>query len=678
MKKIIISLSMILFILCLVACTDQEEPNKPIDEENITVTYDSLYQKTRESAYQVFTTPIRHVAEHGYFKMLQQGYNNWYYITSTDSELNKDENQQRWSDGNSFIKEDLIYSKGTAIGRKFIVPFDGEVKISGHIKISQDSTSDVYVSLLMNDEILMDSILISKNDVDGKYHEHIVMVNKSDVIKFLVESSDGGVQWNPAVDYNYQNEGTLHYTLPNGQFLGDVHPFYDVENRKMYMYYLDTNGRFDSRVVVSDNMISYVPMELKTDPINPPHQDNYFVLGVYKDGDVYRTYFGLGDSFGSAESTDLITWKNSSILNHNFQIERKAFFDYSQFPGGGRDPFAFYDPGINRYHIIGMAYKVHPTNRSIVVYTSDDPEGKFFTKPPKELISYPKASDGDPECTMVVKIGKRWYIFTSRYGHSIHGVGRPSYYMGDENVDFLDVDWESKEERYLDGEDLIAAQLVTIGDKYYMYGWMPQVWNAGNWGGVLNIAREVVQREDGTLGSRIDPYLTNLLKKGIDYRFNYEFTGKGFNQNGNQFISNQANSQLDFNHTFNSRVFLEMNIESLNGKQGFTIKQNGKLYQAYVEKHNENQYSIAFGEVGSNHNPSAKFVIHESLSKFNLKLIVEGPNAVLSLNDFYTIAIRSSLLLDNPISVGLFANHANTIFNQVTISQLATKENIFD
>lgn len=109
-----------------------------------------------------------------------------------------------------------------------------------------------------------------------------------------------------------------------------------------------------------------------------------------------------------------------------------------------------------------------------------------------------------------MKIGNRWYAFVSVAYNTAHQVGPLQYWTGDEGVDCMEVDWSKKEFAFLDGEDLCAARPTQVGDKVYMWGWIPSTYDTmpwAPWAGYLNLPREVVQRGDGSLGGRLDPGL---------------------------------------------------------------------------------------------------------------------------------------------------------------------------
>jgi sucrose-6-phosphate hydrolase SacC (GH32 family) len=102
------------------------------------------------------------------------------------------------------------------------------------------------------------------------------------------------------------------------------------------------------------------------------------------------------------------------------------------------------------------------------------------------------------------KMGNRWYLLASLYGRTSNGVGRPTYWIGDEGKKITENNWQSKSENSLDGDDLCAAQVVSDGAKSYIWGWIEKKWQGGDWGGHINLAHEVYALSDGSLATRLD------------------------------------------------------------------------------------------------------------------------------------------------------------------------------
>jgi hypothetical protein len=301
----------------------------------------------------------------------------------------------------------------------------------------------------------------------------------------------------------------LHFTLEN--YIGDVHPYY--ENGKMYMFYLKTDGTYASDLLISNNLLRYEKADLFHDyhlPINP-----YYVLNVIKDKEgVYRSFYGAGTIMASSKSNDLFNWE-IGMEDRDFNTLYQA---RNSYVSEGRDPFVFYDEDINKYRIVSTAYytnaewkKGSGMDCAIAISTSSEDNLEKFEPEQKELLRFTDGYSGEPEVTQMMKIGDRWYLFASMARRTIHHVGPVSYWIGDEYIGIDEVVWSNKQENLLTGEDLCAAQLVEIEDKLYLYGWIPQKSRENNWGGSLNLPREVFQKSDGTLATRFDPFIKSIL-----------------------------------------------------------------------------------------------------------------------------------------------------------------------
>ena len=329
------------------------------------------------------------------------------------------------------------------------------------------------------------------------------------------------------------DEGYLHYALLNrDEMVGDVHPYY--YNGTLYMFYLARDGMFSSSLLTSTDFISYTPKEITTTKLNAPGSA-YYVLGVIKEGSVFRSFYGDAMSIGSSMSTDLITWQSGIVWDED--TYEKQYSPSSSYPAGIRDPYAFYDPDTNKYHIISTGYKAREDYewsntdgydvRLVLFTTIGNSLADWEINPITGRRAYHKTlikfgdwvhdDVGEPECPQMFKIGNRWYVFASmaNRSNSDHSVGRLSYWIGDENTPILDQDWNGKEEHYLTGEDLCAAQLVEIEDKYYLYGWITQYNTLGGWGGTLNLMRRVGQRDDGTLYTYFEDEFIERIDAGL-------------------------------------------------------------------------------------------------------------------------------------------------------------------
>lgn len=658
-----------LFTFC--GCKD-EETHK--EEEKEMIDYRDLYAQDIDAPYPEDGERKVFKASHGYTLMSEQGYNDWYYIDGNYEPLECKDGV--WSCEEGEIEGAYMTVKGGVVARKFIVPVSFNAIISSEVECVE-GTVDVRVFNGAK-QIYPSYGPCEVKEGENIYIETAAYVPAGSELIFRV-SGNGKVRFNPEVRYESVKEQSIHYTLPegtpNGIYLGDVHPFYD--NGTMYMYYLNTGGGYESKLVFSDNMLDYEPGYITSAPANPPEQDAYYVLGIVKQGDKYRSYFGVGDGFASSVSTDLHVWENACDIDGNFNVTHKAFFDYDKYPGGGRDPFIFYDPDADRYRVIGMCYTETGKDRSLVLYTSEDADGNVWGSSPQELLRFPSQADGDPECPQMCKIGDRWYIFASRYGHSPHGVGRLSYWIGDENTPIDQQDWSAKTEHYLDGEDLCAAQIVAVGDKFYMFGWMPQDYGGGNWGGPLNLPREVFAREDGTLGSRIDPALDELLDRGT--MLEVGSAEDVSTRNGQVTVKDGELSIADGNAVLNGeydRTYIKGNI-TLNGKEaGFTFNTGSKEYRIrfYSDRGTVKMSVTAQGETHSTYS-SILTDIREGES-FDVKIVVDRGCWEIIAGDEWGLCARTSLG-EQSYSLGVYSD-GDATFKDLTVSKLASRENVFD
>ena len=687
-----------LLILCLTvslfagACNQNNNTDSNIETDNSMnkpeISYESLYFKNQTTWYPEISGLNVYKSSYGYLNKLEQGYNCFYYLyKTTNSDVKEMQlTENGWNYEDSYLENDVMHSTvNVSAVRGFIAPCSGEALIYGNY-FDVSSNGNSVITILQNGEVIYsttESMVLKPADTEGYYLEVKCNLKENDLICFVLEAveDDATVSFNPTVDYVMSKESSLHYILPEGYpndtYLGDVHPFYD--NGKMYMYYLNTSGRFQSCLITSDNLINYSRSICESHSSNPPEQDNYFVLGVckYKDGK-YRSYFGLGDGYGCAVSDDLHIWSNADVLDEKFKVMYRTYFDYDNYPAGGRDPYIFYDENIDRYCVIAMGYKTKE-DRYLILYVSEDSEGKYYTEKPIALMNF---KNGDPECPMAMKIGNRWYIFTSIYGNSSHGVGRLSYWIGDENKDITEVDWMNKTEHYLEGEDLEAAQLVEVGDKYYLYGWIPSQAIGGCWGGYLNIAREVIQLEDGTLGTRLDPVLNQIISKGKLFDINEgNFSNiQGFNVVANT-LTSTTSASADLNVNIKRNV-IDCNIDlssSVNNEASFVFSQGTLKVKVSILYDGKDAYVSVSKVDGVRRTEYSKMKINGTvdLKNISLRIIAEGNIMEVFVNENTGLCANTSLDLNKYSNVTIESLAGVTISN-LTISKLSNADNILD
>ncbi len=411
----------------------------------------------------------------------------------------------------------------------------------------------------------------------------------------------------------------LHYILPEGyeyRYIGDVHPFYDEKSEEWYMYYLDTSGQFRSKLLTSKDGISWEPVELTS----RSSMANYGVLGLTQSDGKYYSYYG--DYYANV-SEDLINWE---YAGESF----RAFWDKEQFPGGCRDPFVAYDEDTKRFYSIAINYVkrvpgegIFDANLAIGRTASDSLED--WSREAKPV--FKQTSDNhDPECPQLLKIGNRWYVFASIYGYSRHGVGRLAYLIGDEGLDPYSVDWTAKEIHYLTSEDLCAAQVAPKGERFYVFGWIPKQYDAGFWGGHINLPAEVYQLEDGRLGARMSQDVTQLVR-------------------GERFFEMDSEARIEPEKTFDFSVGRRSDVEvefMLEGERLALNYADKKLAVEIVKKEGECAARVVF-----NHMVLSEMELdwEELEQKATLRVISEADMLEIYINDRYYLPARIGVRL---------------------------------
>lgn len=209
----------------------------------------------------------------------------------------------------------------------------------------------------------------------------------------------------------------------------------------------------------------------------------------------------------------------------------------------------------------------------------------------------------------------------SRYGQSVHGVGRLSYFIGDEGVNPYDVDWTTKEEHFLTTEDLAAAQIAEKDGKFYVFGWIPRYYHAGFWGGHINLPTEVYQLPDGTLASRICSDISAQIRGRLLAEIDGPIT-----------LSNLLNAKIKTPKRFD----LDVDFKLENGVMEISFEKNNAVIAI------ENTVSTAKVTISAGGYQTAEMVLREGALDAinNLRIIAEGKILQLYLNDTYSIVSR--------------------------------------
>lgn len=622
MKKSNILLLVPMLFLSLMGCSSSENSSNDF--------YDKLYQTS--NSLEAFSDEIRMTTKalYGYNQNKVQGYNSWYYLAgslSSPTELKYDENSKSFTNGKVTLKDELMVSKGQNAIRKYVSRIEGEGHIYGNYKALNEKSSKFNIKIYQNSTLLYE-FGESSGDVIGKYFEIPVNLHIGDEIYFVILGDDASVLFNPVITLENSQDETMYHYNSFGKQYGDVFPYYDPKDNKLKIWYLWTddclanNGNnYSFAMDVSSNMLSFETYE---------EANNY---------DLFYNHY------------------NDYFLQRIYDVNR--FIPTGVYDVGVRDNFVYRDE--NRMYMIAGCYRKFDmmVDCDLMIYASSDPLGLSWNKEGVKVASYEGSfSYGTghlPECPSLLKIGNRWYSFVSVSHVTKHQIGALQYWIGDENKDFLDVEWEDKEIAFLDGEDLCAARPTQIGDKFYMWGWITASYNGvplKPWGGFLNLPREIVQREDGSLGGRMDPGLTKVMNYGNILSINDDIVLTSDN-NEVQLINNQ------------SRNFITYDVDmSLSTKTSFVVRQNDKSYTCSIEKEEDGVYMKIETPNDKSHPVNSKLKIRypSQDDKYQIKIVLDNGIFEFFVNDDNALSAKT-MMTNEPYNLSVSSNNNATISN---------------
>ncbi|MCK7485932.1 MAG: hypothetical protein MZU97_10570 [Bacillus subtilis] len=196
----------------------------------------------------------------------------------------------------------------------------------------------------------------------------------------------------------------------------------------------------------------------------------------------------------------------------------------------------------------------------------------------------------------MVKIGTRWYLIASIYSRTVHGVGGFSYWKGDENTTITEVDWKSKPEQSLDGEDLCAGQLVQVGDPLVPVRMDSLECPVEPMGRSVDLgAGSISIEERGSRGVRLDPHLSDLINRGtiLDLRDITPTTiyGSATHENGVTAVKGGSEARYGFDAYGETRlpdtygriiVDYVLDLSDANSRAGLLLKNTDSAVRHFV------------------------------------------------------------------------------------------------
>lgn len=631
-KKILI---LIIFSFLLISCDIETN----VENDSLVDTFwDEFYKRNVDipSAANVVK------ASDGYSSINEQGYNGWYYGSYSGAFLEAQYDGEKWVYGDCYLNKDIMSStESNFSARKYVHNKDyNDILISGTLK-GDGNNGEVSLKIIVNDNEILSTDSIKCSDKTGIYYEVEANLALNDDVIFVLTGT-GSASVNPMI-CKADTILNIHAQNPFGYF-GDLIPYYNVEEQKMYMYYMvgDTSDL--------------------ANPVTTMH------LGLSSDMFNYNTL--SDEEYKIYECVDRAVHLN--ILYPKLGITMKEITNQvnKDFKDGVRDIYTFFDTQVNRWRFVALAYyeRYGMVKCALVTSCSDDESGKTWNQPVKTLVNYPLFKQ--PECPAAMYINDRWYIFCSLWGESIHNVGRFRYYIGDVGKGIDEQDWTNKEAYFLDGEDLCAAQIVDVGGRYLMYGWIPKCYedayfpkvvDNGLWGGAMNIQREIYQNADGTLCVRLTDTLKTMINKGV-----LKNCGSIQNVTRETISANYSASYISTNINLNNSDYASI-----------VLKSSGKDYKISFYKENDKMVMT----IGCNQDIYHRIASTNEISNFKdeileIDIIVEGNVLEVFLNDKYALSARTSMFSGSYEEIILESDGAT--YNDFIINKLANSYNVYD
>ncbi len=645
MKKILTFIITLVFLLqspFLLSCgggEDSSSADEPIGGEpmNEIVSYEKLYDGDAKQKYDEVKDGELTRASYGYKFNDAQGYNNWYYVEGSPSNFTTlSYNGNLWEGGSGTTFSDGVFTCTQEAGYVYQAKTSANYLFQGTLRKASAGGGNITLSVYKNSEKISEigEIVVDENDTIGRYFNGKVSLTAGDKLYFAIKGSNAYL--NPTITTKTLNDSLYETRNPWGAY-GDVHAYYydDTVN----LYHLWNHGgdlQWQWYRKTTTDMFRFYDANYDTTFVN----------------DHYMSY---------DKSPDLI--------------------DYSQYIGG-RDGTNFYDEEVDKRRFLTLSYKTNGqanVNCDLTLRTSVDSIGFDWSNPSIVLRSFPNNS-GEPECSGLRKIGNRWYLYTGISGQSIHGIGRLSYWVGGENQTIDEVDWQNLPTNHLDGEDLCVPQIENIGGRFYLYGWMPKLYNTYHWGGPMNLPREVFARENGLLGSKLDPMATKLVNKGKMYDVTpaiLESLSGNVSGTNNNVVMNGQNNRAKLTKTTNAS-FVTFDLDMKNSTEaGFTMSVDSMEYRLSLIKEADGVYMQIGCPKDSSHPISSKIYFGDSSQTvFSVKAVIDGGVVEFYVDDVMALTGRTGMTSKDFVP-GFYSN-AKSEFKNVTINRLAQFYDVYD
>jgi beta-fructofuranosidase len=312
------------------------------------------------------------------------------------------------------------------------------------------------------------------------------------------------------------------YYQPEGAWFADCMLF--ARGDTFYLYYLrDTRDPvpyepFCWDLVTTRDFVKFNDLGTVIPKGGEDEHDQYVSSGsVFRDrtGLFHAFYGGYNRNFVKtdkpsqvimhARSRDLLSWEKTPGLSFLPPVEGYDKEDW-------RDPFVLWDEDPGRYLMIIGARKIEgqkKLNACTVFFESEDCQHwtfkgplwtpHYFTMHEMPDLFKIKGDDGTDW----------WYLVLTEFSDR-----SKTFYRMSRN---LKGPWPAPSDDAFDGRAYYAARSFAHRGKRYLFGWVPS--RNGNedtgcfqWGGAL-VVHEIIQRQDGTLGTKIPDMVRNAFNE---------------------------------------------------------------------------------------------------------------------------------------------------------------------
>ncbi len=634
MRKIMAAVMVSGTLLSLSACRTEPEVQLPKQ-----IPYEALYKGASTEKHEAVKPGALVRASYGYLFNTEQGYNGFSYVAGrVEATRLLSWDGEAWAGDGASVKDGVVSSGAEPCGYLYQVPVEGRFTLEGTLRKETAGGNACSLEIYQNGVKIFPEagteFSVAGEDTVGKFFSLAAELKAGDELYFAVTGTNA--YCNPAI-VPQNGIHSLYTTGTKSGFYGDIHVYYHED--QVHLYHLWNYG--------TDTVLWEWDRQISTDMFR------------YQDA-----------------SMDL------SFVENHYMSPSPDLIDYPAYTGG-RDCTKFYDADIDRYRYLALSYRPSENGNvscALTLRTSRDSIGMDWSDPCIVLRDFPTSAHGEPECSQFKKIGNHWYLFTSVSGQTVHGVGTVQYFVGGEGQTIDEVDWLNAEPHYLDGEDLCVPQVEQIADRFYLYGWMPRVYNMGFWGGYKNLPREIYQRENGLLGSRMDPMATKLLNKGkyLDIEESTVETETGLAQVQLGAIrmigkNNRVAVQKQLDSTF-----LQYRLDMQDSTQaGYSINCEGKEFRVLLLREGEKLYLQVDCPSDASHPVSSRLEIEPSEDGiYDIRCCIEGSILECFVNDTFALSARTSMF--GKSYQAAFFSDAQASFTDIGVCRLAQMHDIYD